>query len=99
MVSAYAEHPRVSDIVEVNELAAKRASTETADLFLKLILVCCVKEAKEAIKYEGDYAMETSFQVLSKVVAMELIGGPTVNQKITEFTEYLDTDAFNKLYE
>lgn len=70
---------------------------QVAKLFQDLLTVRCAKEAKDAIRYEGGIALQSSFKVLGEVAARELFLNPKVAAGAAEFTNFIDKDKIKAL--
>ena len=57
----------------------------------------CKKEAKKALKYEGDTALETSFQILGQVAGQELFASPAVAGAMSGLQEHMDEKKLEAL--
>jgi hypothetical protein len=53
-------------------------------------------EQKEAVKYEGNSAIESAFQVFGQIAARELFSNPDVSKGLGELQGYMDTKALQK---
>jgi len=90
-------HPDVADISGVTPEQRTALSKEVGQLFERLLTQSCAKEAREAIRYEGTTALETSFAVLGQVAARELFAHPKVSEGMSEFTKYIDEKKIEDL--
>jgi hypothetical protein len=55
----------------------------------------CEEKARKAVKYEGQIAVQTSFQVLGQVAAQELFSDPDVAALMSGLDKYIDTEKLN----
>ena len=92
MFSAMAKHPAVKSMSSVSEEQRNEISQKIADLFMKLLTETCREKAEKAIKYEGQLAMQNSFQVLGQVAAQELFTNPDVASVLSGLDKYIDTE-------
>lgn len=90
MFSAASLHPAVSSIATVTKQQLDVSNKKTAELFVKLISETCKEQAQKAVKYEGQVAIQASFQVLGQVAAAELFSNPQVTASMAELDKYVD---------
>jgi hypothetical protein len=91
-------HPDVqSSSVVVTPEQRGVLSKQTAQLFQRLLTESCLKEAREAIRYEGSSAIQSSFSLLGQVAMRELLTDPKVAEGIAEFSKYMDEKKFKEL--
>lgn len=92
MFSAMSKHPAVNSIASVSDDQINTANKQVAQLFMRIMTETCKEKAKKAIKYDGQLAMQTSFQVLGQVAAQELFSNPEVAGVMSGLEMYIDTD-------
>jgi hypothetical protein len=91
-------HPDVqSSSVVVTPEQRGALSKQTAQLFQRLLTESCLKETREAIRYEGSSAIQSSFSLLGQVAMRELLTDPKVAEGIAEFSKYMDEKKFKEL--
>ncbi len=86
-------HPVVQPILSVADSTRVQLDQAMADLLQRLLTVSCTAEARQAMKYEGDAAMEASFGALGEVAMRNLFADPAVSAGAAAFAQYLDEDA------
>lgn len=97
MFSAIAQHPSVEGMAKISPDQRKALTKGGAMLFQRLLLTDCRKEAVAAIKYEGQSAMQQSFEVLGQVAMRNLMTDPKVAAGLAELGTYADPNAFADL--
>jgi hypothetical protein len=90
MFAMMALHPDVEKSSAVTPDQRAEISKEMARLFERLVTQTCLKETREAVRYEGAQTIETSFSLLGQVAARELFAHPKVVAGMAEFSKYLD---------
>ncbi|MBW8882176.1 MAG: hypothetical protein JF615_12375, partial [Asticcacaulis sp.] len=65
-------------------------------LFTRLLAENCAKETSEAIKTDGDTAMENAFEALGQKAFGGLTSDPAVSASSQQFVKYVD---LNKVYQ
>lgn len=90
MFTAAASHPAVSSIVMVSEVQRRDSDKYMAKLSERLLFETCKKETEQAVKYEGQLALQTGFQVLGQVAGRELFSDPTVSKAMANLNSYID---------
>jgi hypothetical protein len=96
-----AEHPDLKkDLGDVFSSKQKIViDVQVADLFTDLLTKRCRREASQAMKYEPDIALGSSFKLLGEVAADSLISHPAVDKSGSSFLQYLDMDKLDFLDE
>ena len=92
MFSATSRHPAVQSLSSVSEEQINEANEDVAELFMKLLTETCKEKAAKALKYEGQLAIQTSFNVLGQVAAQELFSDPNVASAISGLEKHIDVD-------
>lgn len=90
-------HPDVQSSSAVTPEQRGALSKQTAQLFQRLLTESCLKEAREAVRYEGASTIPSSFSLLGQVATRELFTDPKVNEGIAEFSKYIDEKKFKEL--
>ena len=62
-------HPAVKSIASVSDEQVDKSNKEAADTIVKLITETCKDQTVKAIKYEGEAAIRSSFNVFGNVAA------------------------------
>lgn len=90
MFGAATAHPDVASIAKVAPAQMEKANAAVADLLVKLLTESCVDKSKKAIKYEGAFAIQQSFQVLGQVAGTELFSNPDVQKATAGLEKHID---------
>jgi len=53
----------------------------------------CRQKAEKAIKYEGQIAIQSSFQIFGQVTAQELFSSPDVAAAVADLEKHLDGES------
>jgi len=94
--STMALHPDVKGLAKVSDDQRTELSKETARLFEGLLTHACLSQSREAMKYEGQSALEASFSVLGQVAAREIFADPRVTSGMAEFAKFFDGERLKK---
>lgn len=97
MFSAAAKHPAVKDLVNVTPEVLEQSNKRMGELMNRLLTVMCKTEAKQALKFEGQSTMESSFNALGQVAGREMFSDPSVVEGMASLDKYIDTEAIEKL--
>lgn len=85
-------HPALASTASVSKEQLDVATKKTADLFVRLLTRSCAAEARKALRYEGQVAMQLGFQVLGQVAGQELFSSPEVSANVAGLGKYIDTE-------
>lgn len=97
MFSAASLHPAVKSITSVSEEQLEEANKKTAELLMRLLTESCIQQAKKAIKYEGQVAIQSSFQILGQVAGRELFSSPDVAAGMAGFEKHFNGEKLESL--
>jgi hypothetical protein len=86
-------HPDLTDMAAITPAQREAANKEIAALMRKMLTETCVKEAKLALRHEGQAAFEAAFSIFGEMAAEELFSNPKVNEGIAELEKYVDGAA------
>jgi len=90
--SAMTVHPSIQSMSKVTAEERAKVDAKTADLFVRLITKDCKSQSINALKNEGDSAMEAAFSVLGQVAMRRLMGDPQVVQSIQGFGKLMEPE-------
>jgi hypothetical protein len=98
--SAVSLNPSVAPLSSVTDTQRDDLSRSAAGLFQRLLLVDCRRETIDALKFEGERALEASFEVLGKVATVGLLSDPKVSSQLESGFdgENLDRPKWVELY-
>ncbi len=97
MFTAMALHPAVKSMAPVTENQRDIANKNVADLLSKLLTETCVVQSRKAIKYEGTFAIQSSFQILGQVAAQELFSNPNVAAGMGGLERHIDSKRIQEV--
>lgn len=98
MFTAASRHPAVSSIASVSDKQLDDMNKEIAELFVKLLTETCKEQAQQAVKYEGQNAIQGGFQVLGQVAAAELFSSPEVSAGMDGLTKHIDNKKLQDVF-
>ncbi len=90
MFTAMSLHPAVKQVASVSTEQIDEANKQIAALVVKLLAKTCNKQARAAIKYEGQIAIQSSFQILGQVAAKELFANKDVTAGLASLGKNID---------
>ena len=96
--AAMSTHPSVQKLNKIPPVAADKLNKKTAKLFIDLLTDRCKPEAKQAVKYEKDIAIKTSFGVLGKVAMQGIMSNPNVNKYLSGLGKYSDKEKLKSIF-
>jgi hypothetical protein len=94
-----AAHPDVSDIACLDGKQRTGMVRMAGELFERLLTVSCRKEFREAVKYEGNSAIESSFTVVGQVAMRDLLADPEVAKVLGELGSFVSQDKLKAALE
>ncbi len=89
-------HPDAKWMSNISDARRTELNKNTAGIFERLLTEGCRNEARDAVKYEGEAAIESSFNVLGQVAARELFSNPNVASSMAEFGKVVDLEKIKK---
>ena len=89
-----AEHPVIKKDYPISEGDKVASDLAMADIVTSLFTRSCAAEADEALKYEGEIAFYSSFEMLGSASAGSIFTDPNVEAASQRYMEYID---FGKL--
>jgi|SRR5947208_8105407 len=92
-------HPDVKRLATVPDSDRQELNKKTGKLFEALLTHSCVGETRQALKYEGNSAIEASFNVLGQVASRELFANPSVAKGLAELGKFFDAKRVQKQLE
>lgn len=96
--SSLSHHPNIKQISSVSKTQSEQINRKIANLFTKLITKACSSETRKAFEYEGELALEKSFEFLGKIAGKELFLDPRVEKESSSFKKYLNESKFEHLF-
>ncbi len=97
MFTGMALHPTVKPMAPITEEQRDGANKNAAKLFVRLLTETCVAQTKNAVKYEGQLAIQSSFQVFGQVAGKELLTNPDVAAGMSGLEKHFDSDKLNEV--
>ena len=89
-------HPAVKSMSAVPDAERSELNRKIAGLMEHLLTVSCQSEARQALKFEGNGALEESFNVLGQVAGRELFANPQVASGMAGLEKYLDSEKLKR---
>ncbi len=90
MFFAISMHPVAKNYASISEEQILETSKQTANLVMKLLTESCREKAQKAIKYEGQTALQKSFQTLGQIAAQDIFTNPEVAAVMSGLEKNLD---------
>jgi hypothetical protein len=83
-------HPAVKSMSAMSDAERTEITRKAAGMMEHLLTVSCQPEAQQSVKYEGNGAIEASFNVLGQVAARELFTSPEVAAGLANLEKFVD---------
>jgi hypothetical protein len=97
MFVAMSASPAVREVVATSPQLRHDYALKGGGLFQRLLTEDCRAETVAALKYEGNKAVETSFEVLGQVAMRSLLGDSAVQREMTAMATSFDQPKFEAL--
>lgn len=91
MFATAALHPDFKLITAVSTQQYDALNKAVGTLFDRLLTKTCRQQAQQAVKFEGDSTIESSFQILGQAAARELFAYPSVAAGMADMTKQADS--------
>jgi len=90
-------HPELKSMANVTTKERDKNSRTIAKIFENLLVSSCKAETNDAVRYEGNSAIASAFQVLGQVAARELFTNPAVSAGMANVAKYFDKKKFQNI--
>ncbi|MGL4668196.1 MAG: hypothetical protein ACRCWR_09725 [Saezia sp.] len=88
---ALSVHPALKELGNVSTETLDTTDKKVANLLTRLLVSDCNAQLKVAVAADGQaVAIQSGFQVLGQVAAMDLMQNPMVSQRTQAFAKYID---------
>ena len=94
--AALAHHPGVQDIANLPDDKADKLNRDVGALYQALLVDRCGAETRDALKYEGAVAIQSSFQTLGQVATQGLMSDAKVTAYMADLDKYVDLKALDE---
>lgn len=78
IVLAFASHPAISDAVTVDPAAAAPIQAAMGGMVERLLVEDCLEPARQAVKFEGQAAIGSAFELVGAIAGREASAAPEV---------------------
>lgn len=95
--SIMARHPAVEQYSKISPEAHADLSKKAGALFQRLMTKDCRSETVSAVKYEGQAAIESAFNVLGEVAMRGLMADPKVMEGLEGLAKSMDLQEIEKI--
>jgi len=96
--SAIALNPGISQMATISPAQRNQIDRDMAMLFERLMTETCRAETRDAVKYEGNGAIEQGFEVLGGVAGRELFASPEVAKGLASLNEHVDMEKIKAVF-
>lgn len=93
---AIAAHPEMKTHLNASDKDIDNSDRYVGELITRLLIQNCPEELKTANSADP-LALNNAFELVGRVAMQELMTDPSVLQAITNYANYTDQDAINKL--
>lgn len=90
------EHPELKHLSQIADADRTKIDKDLAAFFVRVLTVDCVKEGKQATKYEGSDIYTSAFGYLGEYAMKNMMQNKNVSGAAENFTKYLDQEALKK---
>ncbi len=92
-------HPDVSGIIALTDAQRTEMTRLVGQLFERLLTESCRTQYRDAMLYEGNSTLETSFAVLGQVAMRRLMEHPAVAKGLGELQNFVDQEKLKAVLE
>lgn len=96
--AAMSAHPSVKSLSNVSTKQGDAFNKRAGELMIELLTQRCKFETQQAVKFEGEAAIRTSFQILGQVAMQDLMTNPAVTQYISGLANSVDKKALEEAF-
>jgi hypothetical protein len=96
--AAMSAHPEVNALSKITAEQNQQLNQEAADLFVDLLAKRCQTETSQAVKYEGEKSIESSFSVLGQVAMQGLMSHKNVVEFLSGLERSMDKETMEKAF-
>jgi hypothetical protein len=97
MFSALGSHPAVKSYTTFTDAQRDAASAKAAGLMQRLMVEDCRKETIAGIRYEGQTAVLSAFNIFGQAAVRDLMTDPAVTKSLEALGEHVDETKFEAL--
>lgn len=94
---AIALHPDIKRYSNITGEQHEAMDKAAAQLIERLLTRDCVQEAKTAIKYDGNVAIQTAFELAGRVAMTNIMQAPEVTSGMQNMAKFIDQKRFTEL--
>lgn len=98
MFSTLSLHPSLKSMASITGEQRDEANKQCGEIFMRLLTVSCKEQAQKAWKYEGQLAVESSFNILGRAAARELFSHPNVQAGMAGLQKYFDKEKLKSVF-
>ena len=97
MFTAASTHPAIKDLAIVTPEQLAQSNMDLANLFMELLTEKCRDFARNAARFEGQLAIQQSFQLLGQVAGQELFTEPSVIEGMSGIHQHVDMSKLESM--
>jgi hypothetical protein len=90
-------NPRLADLASVSAEARERSFRAAGQIFNRIMLRACRREAIAALRNEGGPGVQRGFQALGELAGREMMLAPETLAVIAQIDRYLDREGLEAL--
>ena len=90
-------NPALADLTAVTPEARDRTFRAVGDLYNRVLLTACRREAVAAIRHEGIAGIQGGFEALGRLAALEMMTTPAALTAMEELSRYMDMTGMEAL--
>lgn len=91
-------HPQLKSVSSITPSQRTDLNKGVAALLESLVTDTCKVQTLQALRYEGQKTMQSSFSVLGEAAMMELFSDEAVAKGLHEYIQYLDKEKFEAAF-
>lgn len=96
IVLAFASSTAASDMVSIDMSKASTVQKDMAGYTERIFLNDCLLAAREAVRYEGEFAIVEAFKLMSQIAGREAMTDPAAQSVLNGYMSYIDEERLNR---
>jgi len=93
----FAQDKDLSKYARISDAQKEAVNKKMGEFVTRLLTQNCPNELKQAVKYEGNGAIQQSFEYLGRIAGASIMSSPQAREFLTGFSKYIDEKKLNEV--